>query len=85
MKQYRFSKPNTKAIKKAKDHFAQLMRKRREAYNMSQATLAKLAGVDRKTINRIENGHFNPNLDTMIRIASVLKLKPAQMIIIQNV
>jgi DNA-binding XRE family transcriptional regulator len=28
-----------------------------------------MAGVDRKTINRIENGHFSPSLDTMVRLA----------------
>lgn len=39
----------------------------------SQARLAELAGVDRKTINRIENGHFSPSLDTLTRLSVVLK------------
>jgi len=83
MKEYKFAKPNSKNIKKAKAHFANLLRTRRNYYGISQARLASLAGVDRKTINRIENGHFNPNLDTMIRLASVLNLKPAQMILVK--
>lgn len=83
MKEYKFAKPNSKNIKKAKAHFANTLRTRRNYYGISQAKLASLAGVDRKTINRIENGHFNPNLDTMIRLASVLNLKPAQMILVK--
>lgn len=39
---------------------------------MSQQELGDRAGVDRKTINRIENGHFSPSIDTMVRIAAVL-------------
>ena len=39
----------------------------------SQARLAELAGVDRKTINRIENGHFSPSLDTLTRLSVVLR------------
>ena len=35
---------------------------------LSQARLAEIAGVDRKTINRIENGHFSPALDTIVRL-----------------
>jgi len=29
---------------------------------ITQGDLAKAAGVDRKTVNRIENGHFSPSL-----------------------
>ena len=43
----------------------------------SQAGLAELAGVDRKTINRIENGHFSPSLDTLTRLSVVLKCRLA--------
>lgn len=44
---------------------------------LSQARLAELAGVDRKTINRIENGHFSPSLDTLTRLSVVLKCRLA--------
>lgn len=43
---------------------------------ISQLRTAELAKVDRKTINRIENGHFSPSLDTFFRLCQVLKLKP---------
>ena len=43
--------------------------------DFSQAHLAELAGVDRKTINRIENGHFSPSLDTLTRLSVVLKCR----------
>ncbi|NCX17423.1 MAG: XRE family transcriptional regulator [Actinobacteria bacterium] len=52
----------------------------REERGFSQARLAELAGVDRKTINRIENGHFSPSLDTLTRISVVLKCRLAELV-----
>lgn len=71
-----FKKPKSSEVKKTKDHFAQIIRDRRIQKGISQSTLAYVAGVDRKTINRIENGHFSPNLDTVIRLMTVLELNP---------
>lgn len=59
-------------INKKKRQYAAFIVERRTQLGMSQAKLAELCGVDRKTINRIENGHFSPSLDTMLRIALVL-------------
>ena len=56
------------------------MKKNRTKRDMSQALLAELAGIDRKTINRIENGHFSPSIDTMTRVALVLGTKIPQLI-----
>jgi DNA-binding XRE family transcriptional regulator len=75
-----FKKPTVKQVNKSKAYFAEAMRKRRVSLKMSQYDLAKLAGVDRKTINRIENGHFSPNLDTIVRLMTVLKLTSAKLI-----
>jgi DNA-binding XRE family transcriptional regulator len=47
---------------------------------LSQQELADLAGVDRKTINRIENGHFSPSMDTYLRICKSLGVKPSQLL-----
>jgi len=80
MKSQKLTKPKQSVINKAKADFASLLKAKREAAGISQELLANTIGVDRKTINRIENGHFSPSLDTMIRIATVLKLKPQQMI-----
>ena len=46
---------------------AEQLRKQRLNAELSQDSLAELAGIDRKTINRIENGHFSPTLDTITR------------------
>lgn len=48
---------------------------------LSQATLAEYAGVDRKTINRIENGHFSPALDTIVRLSVALDISPSELLI----
>jgi DNA-binding XRE family transcriptional regulator len=46
---------------------------------ISQDDLAKAAGIDRKTVNRIENGHFSPNLDTFFRLCIALDVRPADL------
>jgi len=47
---------------------------------LSQARLAEIAGVDRKTINRIENGHFSPALDTIVRLSVALGIAPSDLL-----
>lgn len=49
--------------------------------DLSQAKLAEYAGVDRKTINRIENGHFSPALDTIVRLSVALDISPSELLI----
>jgi DNA-binding XRE family transcriptional regulator len=44
---------------------------------MTQVALAHHAGIDRKTVNRIENGHFSPSIDTFLRLCRVLETKPS--------
>ena len=53
---------------------------RRVAVGMSQSELAESAGLDRKTVNRIENHHFSPNMDTLFRLASVLRVKAEDLV-----
>lgn len=48
--------------------------------DLSQARLAEIAGVDRKTINRIENGHFSPALDTIVRLSVALGITPSALL-----
>lgn len=59
---------------------ADQLRKQRIKAELSQDELAKLAGIDRKTINRIENGHFSPTLDTITRLCVVLKITPGNLL-----
>ena len=67
------AKTLTAQLKKASSLSAQTVADRlvalRAERGFSQARLAELAGVDRKTINRIENGHFSPSLDTLTRLS----------------
>ncbi|NBO97757.1 MAG: XRE family transcriptional regulator, partial [Actinobacteria bacterium] len=53
------------------------LRKQRIKAELSQDELAQRAGIDRKTINRIENEHFSPTLDTITRLCVVLKITPS--------
>ena len=74
----------TAQLKKASSLSAQTVAARlvalRAERGFSQARLAELAGVDRKTINRIENGHFSPSLDTLTRLSVVLKCRLADLV-----
>jgi len=47
--------------------------------NKTQDEVARKAGVDRKTVNRIENNHFSPSLDTLFRLCKVLNIKPVKL------
>jgi|694.fasta_scaffold62653_6 DNA-binding XRE family transcriptional regulator len=69
--QYRFDSK----VKKVKNTLAETIYERRIELELSQETLGKIIGIDRKTINRIENGHFSPNLDTLVRIFAALGIK----------
>lgn len=71
-------------LKKASSQSAETVSNRlatlRNERGFSQARLAELAGVDRKTINRIENGHFSPSLDTLTRLSVVLKCRLSDLV-----
>lgn len=47
---------------------------------LAQGELALRAGIDRKTVNRIENGHFSPSLETITRLATALDVTVASMV-----
>lgn len=65
---------------KARKDVANKMKVLREKQALTQGALAELAGIDRKTINRIENGHFSPSLDTFFRICYALSVRPAEVV-----
>jgi putative transcriptional regulator len=68
-------KPTKTQVNTVKQTLAQVIYNRRTNLNVTQESLANNIGVDRKTINRIENGHFSPNLDTLVRIFTALDIK----------
>ena len=47
---------------------------------ISQETLGELVGVDRKTINRIEQGAYATSVDSLIRIADALDVPLADLV-----
>lgn len=59
-----------------KTRVAERIKERRLKISVTQETLGKFAGVDRKTINRIENGHFSPSMDTFFRLCIALDVEP---------
>lgn len=71
---------NNAMNKKALLEVASRIQKLREDNGLSQGQLADSAGIDRKTINRIENGHFSPSLDTFFRICYALDTRPEKLV-----
>ncbi len=78
------SKPSETALKRdvqnMRSELAERLLTLRAKHALSQARLAELAGIDRKTINRIENGHFSPALDTLVRLSSALSVTPSSLL-----
>lgn len=69
-----------RSVKDKRVRLAEKLYELRQDNNLSQARLAEIAGVDRKTINRIENGHFSPALDTIVRLCAALGVSPSEML-----
>ncbi len=67
-------------VKGMRLRLAEMLYELRQDKELSQARLAEIAGVDRKTINRIENGHFSPALDTIVRLSTALGVKPSELL-----
>ncbi len=57
--------------------FGRTMREYRRRLGLTQQQLADGAGIDRATVSLIENGREEPRADTVRRLASVLKVNPA--------
>lgn len=52
----------------------------REAQGVSQTTLAEWAGLERKSIQRIETAAFVPSLERFIRIADALGVPASRLL-----
>jgi transcriptional regulator with XRE-family HTH domain len=53
----------------------------REQLELSQSEVAERAGIDRKTVNRIENERFSPSIDTLTRISVALGVYVSDLLI----
>ncbi|NUQ18463.1 MAG: helix-turn-helix transcriptional regulator [Sphingomonas sp.] len=51
---------------------------------MTQAALAELVGVSRKTINTVENGVFTPSATLAIKLAQALSVPVEQLFWIER-
>lgn len=60
--------------------FGPHLRKLRERADISQQDLADGSDVDKKTIQRIENGRMNPSLDVLASLASGLGCSLAELL-----
>ena len=55
-------------------NYGEVIRSRRTALGMNQAELAERAGVSRNTVAGWETGHSRPDLDTLPRLCTALKI-----------
>lgn len=63
------------ATNQSRGTIAEWVKQSRTNSELSQEALATMAGIDRKTINRIENRHFSPSIETLVRISVSLNSK----------
>ncbi len=61
--------------------FAERVRRHRADRSLTQEQLAELAGLDRKTISRVENGHYSPSLDNVWALADALNVEAYSLLI----
>ncbi|MEV4752640.1 helix-turn-helix transcriptional regulator [Streptosporangium sp. NPDC049248] len=66
--------PTSPRLAELRRQFGLRLRDVREGQGLSQERLGELAEVDRKTINRIENGMYSPRLDNVFQIADALDI-----------
>jgi putative transcriptional regulator len=70
--------PRSAAHPQTKDrfaHFGQAVRRHRKALGLSQDALARRAGCERQSVNRVENGAYSPSLDRCYRLADALGVR----------
>lgn len=57
------------------DHLADNIIQLREARGLSQAQIAKLAGIPRATWTHLESGAANPTLAVLVKVANALQIR----------
>ena len=66
------------------ERLANRIKAERERAALTQAALAELVGVSRKTINPVENGVFTPSATLAIKLAKALGLSVEQLFWIES-
>jgi transcriptional regulator with XRE-family HTH domain len=64
-----------------------LMGEERKRMALSKNKVAELTGLNQSTVSRLENHHENPTMDSLLRVADVLRINLGDMLkkAIQNV
>ena len=60
--------------------FAANLQRLRRAARVTQEQLAEATGLDRSYISLVENAHANVSLDNICRIATVLRVRPDELL-----
>ena len=66
------------------DSLANRIRQERERVGLTQAALAEVVGVSRKTINTVENGIFTPSALLALKLAQALSVPVEELFWIQH-
>ena len=64
----------------AADVFGRLVRNERKKLGLSQEDLADQCDLHRNAIGLLERGERTPNLETIVAIASGLRIRPSRLI-----
>lgn len=62
-------------------NFAETLRKARSDSGLSQAKVSDLLYLSRSTYNHFETGLRTPSIETLIRISSIYRINPMELII----
>lgn len=66
------------------ERLANRIKTERENSELTQAALAELVGVSRKTINTVENGVFTPSATLAIKLARALNVPVEELFWIEH-
>jgi transcriptional regulator with XRE-family HTH domain len=60
--------------------FAKVLKELRDEHELSQQELADYCDLERVYISKLERGISMPSIETIFKIASVLKMKPHELV-----
>jgi transcriptional regulator with XRE-family HTH domain len=60
--------------------FGKILKELRINKGLTQQRLGDYAGIDRAYISELERGQLMPSMETVFRLAEILKVKPQQII-----
>jgi transcriptional regulator with XRE-family HTH domain len=61
-------------------HFGNRLRETRLAAGLSQSELEELSGIPKARLSRYENGHVEPSIQTLARLAKALNVSEASLL-----